>query len=683
MSPDVIAPPRKVRVRTSEGWVDLATQGPEGPGYETSPIGSVIAWTRRELPHGYVLADGATYDAQTWPQGFDAALEEAEAGNPLWTANAGAGTFTVPDLRDRFMYASSSAALGARGGASSVALSANQSGVNGNGASGWADRDHSHGLWLRTYDDGAHAHWVNGTWSHPSGGSYTPRYTDRSGGAYEGGWVVGMHDYYNIWNSNVTDGTPAHSHHIGGDTGGHSTNHLHGLQARNADEAHENMPPYVVLAYVVKLAGAVIGPDGIPAGPPGEQGPPGNSITIPIEPWHIVGEAGEPTLANGWANQGGSENAVAAFRKFPDGRVMLRGLLTAGTSGAPIFTLPPGYRPPSRQRWMVALGGASNPSQHIDVLPDGQVIQFAVYGGQTDLAVIQFDTESVSEWATGPQGPPGPIGAITMESWRYVGQPGEPAFESGWTNYGGFSPASFRKFPDGRVLVRGLVMGGTPTGAVFTLPPGYRPPGSLIFAQSMNPNQWVRLNVSVNGSIGFEGPALSSGWGSIVCEFDTESVTTWPTGPQGERGPPGYGAGIAVQRKFATANAHLPMSAAGVITDGPGGALMQIEVTPDVPSWWEVNGHMGYVQKTDAAYGYVYGGVLLSPADEDNQTQALHLLTQHSTVNQFDHRAATRIWRLAAGTRYVASLQLLSMQGTWSVYAGNSQLWIEGKLWPQ
>jgi microcystin-dependent protein len=403
MSPDVIAPPRKVRVRTSEGWVDLATQGPEGPGYETSPIGSVIAWTRRELPHGYVLADGATYTRAAEPQAYEVAGEEVAAGNPLWTINGAQETFTVPDLRDRFMYASSSAALGARGGASSVALSANQSGVNGNGASGWADRDHSHGLWLRTYDDGAHAHWVNGTWSHPSGGSYTPRYTDRSGGAYEGGWVVGMHDYYNIWNSNVTDGTPAHSHHIGGDTGGFSTNHLHGLQARNADEAHENMPPYVVLAYVVKIRGATISDAGL-VGPPGQ---PGNSITIPIEPWRIVGAAGEPGFESGFRNYGATWGG-AGFRKWPDGKVTLSGLVAGGAADSVVFTLPAGYRPPGDL--IFAVDTNQNSHARLDVFANGQVLARNPSPAYISLNGVEFDTNTVSEWATGPRGLAGPPG---------------------------------------------------------------------------------------------------------------------------------------------------------------------------------------------------------------------------------------------------------------------------------
>lgn len=60
--------------------------------------------------------------------------------------------------------------------------------------------------------------------------------------------------------------------------------------------------------------------------------------------WHTVGGAGEPAFLNGWANFNGATHPVAGFRKHPDGTVELRGLIKDGI-GAPIFTLPVGYRP--------------------------------------------------------------------------------------------------------------------------------------------------------------------------------------------------------------------------------------------------------------------------------------------------------------------------------------------------
>lgn len=75
---------------------------------------------------------------------------------------------------------------------------------------------------------------------------------------------------------------------------------------------------------------------------------------------------------------------------------------------------------------------------------------------------------------------------LVGEDWHYVGDPGEPAFETGWENYSAspveqssWSPCSFRKDPSGLVMLRGLVKNGTTgsgtTTPVFTLPMGYRP----------------------------------------------------------------------------------------------------------------------------------------------------------------------------------------------------------------
>lgn len=63
-----------------------------------------------------------------------------------------------------------------------------------------------------------------------------------------------------------------------------------------------------------------------------------------LEAWHVVGSGGgEPAFLNSWVNFG-SDHAVAAFYKQPNGWVRLKGLVKSGSST--IFTLPVGYRPP-------------------------------------------------------------------------------------------------------------------------------------------------------------------------------------------------------------------------------------------------------------------------------------------------------------------------------------------------
>lgn len=74
-----------------------------------------------------------------------------------------------------------------------------------------------------------------------------------------------------------------------------------------------------------------------------------DNIAAP-EAWHVVGSAGEPAFASGAsAYSSGSpvlDFGPVSFMKDKEGFVHLKGIVTAGTSGA-LFTLPPGYRPAS------------------------------------------------------------------------------------------------------------------------------------------------------------------------------------------------------------------------------------------------------------------------------------------------------------------------------------------------
>jgi microcystin-dependent protein len=281
----------------------------------------------------------------------------------------------------------------------------------------------------------------------------------------------------------------------------------------------------------------------------------------------------------------------------------------------------------------------------------------------------------------GPQGPPGDSVKVPLEPWHTVGQPGEPAFENGWGNYGGsFAPASFRKWPDGTVSIRGLVSGGAVNSAVFTLPSGYRPPGDLIFCADMNSNAHTRVNVNATGFVGVQ-PGSASYVSISVPRFDTETVTEWSVGPKGDKGDPGAGGGISVQRIIGKLGAYaaLPM---GDIFDGAGN-VMQLAITPDVPVWWEVNGDAGLVQKMDAVYNYGLFSVQLSTPDEDGVNQAMHYQSQHSTVQTYMGYTAKRLFRLAAGQTYTVKLTFGSDGGAWQYYPDQARLSLVAKAWPQ
>lgn len=72
--------------------------------------------------------------------------------------------------------------------------------------------------------------------------------------------------------------------------------------------------------------------------------------------WHLVGAAGEPGFQNGWVNAGGVWGP-AAFCKYADGVVRIRGAIKTGTIGTAAFTLPAGYRPPAAMDLPVVTSG--------------------------------------------------------------------------------------------------------------------------------------------------------------------------------------------------------------------------------------------------------------------------------------------------------------------------------------
>jgi hypothetical protein len=78
-----------------------------------------------------------------------------------------------------------------------------------------------------------------------------------------------------------------------------------------------------------------------------------------VEPWHEVGQTGEPAFQNGWQNLGDTRTATAAFYKDPWGVVHLKGTVKSGSNGSTIFTLPCGYGPNKDQNFTVVSYGAN------------------------------------------------------------------------------------------------------------------------------------------------------------------------------------------------------------------------------------------------------------------------------------------------------------------------------------
>lgn len=122
------------------------------------------------------------------------------------------------------------------------------------------------------------------------------------------------------------------------------------------------------------------------------------------------------------------------------------------------------------------------------------------------------------------------------------------------------------------------------------------------------------------------------------------------------------------------------------LADRTGGSAqnMRLSYTPPVDVWWEVIGHIGIVQKNDAAYHYAYGLITLTPSDVDGINQAHSLETQRSDVMQFGFRSMNRLFKLAANTSYSADLGIAPQSGgvgAWSYYCGKNHLWIQAKAY--
>lgn len=161
---------------------------------------------------------------------------------------------------------------------------------------------------------------------------------------------------------------------------------------------------------------------GGPSGAIGPAGPAGGNATVPMDPWHYVGTAGEPAFSAGWSNYGGSYGTVG-FRKDPLGRVHLRGLVqtpAAPAIGATIFTLPAGYLPPIGRQAVLDTSYNAVGVCRIDVGTDG-IVKFMqsdtaiTAGGFITFDSLYFDTDTVTQMPTGPMGPTGPGGSVLVQ----------------------------------------------------------------------------------------------------------------------------------------------------------------------------------------------------------------------------------------------------------------------------
>lgn len=180
------------------------------------PVGTVSMFAGSSAPGGYLLCDGAAYNIVDYP----------DLHNVIGTTygSAGAGTFRVPDLRNRNVIGAGSRALGATGGAESHTLTTSELPAHNHGVT---DPGHGH-----TINDPGHNHGLNifapddFNWSAQNG-----QYPSADGIALANAVVTGTNTTGITINTNTT-----------------------GISTQNAGggNAHNIMDPYLILNFIIK-----------------------------------------------------------------------------------------------------------------------------------------------------------------------------------------------------------------------------------------------------------------------------------------------------------------------------------------------------------------------------------------------------------------------------------------------
>jgi hypothetical protein len=181
--------------------------------------------------------------------------------------------------------------------------------------------------------------------------------------------------------------------------------------------------------------------------------------------WHYIGVTGEPPLGPGVVpyDSGALVWSSGRFRRDGAGCVHLDGLFLLPGEGAPpailMFTLPVGFRPSKRQIFSTSPTNGRPPNQ-IEVLPNGSVNVLLAWGVPGYFAFLSGISFMADDALTVPWTP------LTLTG--------------GWHDYDTL-PGINSPIPHGQpayyidsagdVHFRGVVGGGAPSVAAFTLPP--------------------------------------------------------------------------------------------------------------------------------------------------------------------------------------------------------------------
>jgi microcystin-dependent protein len=263
---------------------DIGPIGPVGTVYDSDQVGTVKFFSGKTIPQNWMLADGRNLNRVDYPQLAD------EYGIPV-----GQAVFSILDARDKFLYGATSVAqTGDTGGEAAVVISTAQmpshahGGATGGGQTGGHSADHTHAGWTDTH--GGHSH-----------AAPQDQFTTTVPGTNIIGAIGTARPVFSGSGVNTQVGG-AHGHAVG--TYGASNDHSHSVPSlaigpEGGGQAHNNMPPWVKLAVIVKVKGAQIDHGGALVGPPGPQGVKGDTgsqgpqgLVGPQGPQGIKGDTG-------------------------------------------------------------------------------------------------------------------------------------------------------------------------------------------------------------------------------------------------------------------------------------------------------------------------------------------------------------------------------------------------------
>jgi microcystin-dependent protein len=195
------------------------------------PVGSVTAYSGETLPTGYLWCDGSTFEAVVYPE-----LREV-LGVKYVLASDSPGIYRVPDLRSRVPVGAgqgtslSQRTLASRGGQEDAIVVAHSHGMDGaEGYTGYSNPRHSHTM----PSSGAHRHALGVRFGADGDSSVRNgvREANAASDSAEG----------------VRTTESSHTHPIDEQ----DINHRHTIASAGDSGTGKNMPPFVVLNYIIK-----------------------------------------------------------------------------------------------------------------------------------------------------------------------------------------------------------------------------------------------------------------------------------------------------------------------------------------------------------------------------------------------------------------------------------------------